>query len=44
MAAADPTNDQLKAMLRRIKFFTDADTELVIGQGIDSIKDIKNLT
>ena len=44
MAAAEPTNAQLKAMLRRIKFSTDAATDLVTGQGINSIEYIKTLT
>ena len=44
MAAADPTNDRLKAMLRRIKFSTDAATELVTGQSIDSIEEFKTIT
>ena len=43
MAAADPTNAQLKAMLRSIKFSTDAATYIVTGQGIDSIEEIEIL-
>ena len=44
MAADDATNARLKAMFRRIKFSTYASTELVTGQGIESIKEIKTLT
>ena len=44
MAAAKPTNYQLKAIFRRFKFSTDDATELVTGQGINSIEEIKNLT
>ena len=44
MAAAEPTNSQYKSMFWSIKFSTDAATDLVIGKGIDSIKDINNLT
>ena len=44
MAAAKPTNYQLKYMFRRINLSTDADTELVTGQGINSIQEIKTLT
>ena len=44
MAAAEPTNDQLKSMFRSIKFSNYAATELVTGQGIDSIEEIKTLT
>ena len=44
MAAAELTNAQLKDMFWRIKFSTDADTELVAGQSIDSIKEIKTPT
>ena len=44
MAAAKRINAQLKAMLRRIKFSTDASMELVTGKGINSIECIKTLT
>ena len=44
MAAAEPTHAQLKAMFRRIKLSTDAATELVTGQGINSIEEIKTVT
>ena len=44
MAAADPTNAQLKAMFRSIKFTTLDSYALVTGQGIDSIEEIKTLT
>ena len=44
MAAAKTTNAQFKAMFRSIKFSAGAATELVAGQGIDSIEDIKTLT
>ena len=43
MATAKPTNYQLKAMFQRIKLSTDAATELVTGQYINSIKGIKTL-
>ena len=43
MAIDNPYNAQFKAMLWRIKFYTDAATELVNGQGIDSIEEIKTL-
>ena len=44
MAAAEPNNAQLKAMLRRIKFSTDAATQIVTGQVINSIDMINTLT
>ena len=44
MAADKPTNSQLKAMFRRIKFSTDSATELVTGQGINFTEEIKTLT
>ena len=44
MDATKPTNDQMKAMFRWIKFSTDAATELVTGKGIYSIKEMNNLT
>ena len=44
MATAEPTNAQLKAMFWRIKFSTDASTELLTGQGINFIENIKTLT
>ena len=43
MAIDNPYNAQFKAMFWRIKFYTDAATELVNGQGIDSIEEIKTL-
>ena len=44
MASADTTNAQLKAISWRIKLSTDAATELVTGQVINSIEEIKTLT
>ena len=44
MAASKPTNDQLKTMLWRIKFSNEAAMEIVTGQGIDSIEEIKAIT
>ena len=44
MATTDPTNVQLKAMFRIIKFSTNAAMELVTGQGINYTKEIKTIT
>ena len=44
MDEAEPTNPELKAMFWRIKFYTDTATELVTGQGINSIEENKTLT
>ena len=44
MAAAKPTNYQLKSMFQRFKLSTGDATELVTGQGIDSIEEIKTPT
>ena len=44
MFAAKRNNSQLKAMFRRISFYTDAAMELVTGQSIKSIQGINTLT